>query len=160
MTQEEVENAKKTAAELLVGAQLDRFTVSSLIVSICFVKLPKVAHLPVSIWLSASGQTVFLKTEGVASKGISIPGEDDFFAAREKLLGQLYTLIGKEITAVDIDPSGVLELRFENGSLVFAGDDTDLEEIWTITSDTPEPYGDQPWAVVLTDERDLVTRKP
>ena len=160
MTQEEVDNATKTAYELLVGAQLDRFTVSSLIVGICFVKLPKVAHLPVSIWLNASGQAGFLKTEGIASNGISIPRGDDFFAAREKLLGQLYRLIGKEITAVDIDPSGALELRFETGNLVFAGDDTDLEEIWAITSDTPEPYGDQPWAVVLTDQRELVTRRP
>lgn len=160
MKEKDINKARQAAATLLIGAQFDRFDVSSLVLNICFVRLPKVAELPINVWLSAAGRAVFIDKSGVPTNSVPESDSDDFFASREKLLGQLYRLIGKEITEIDIDPSGILELHFESGNLIFAGDETDLEEIWSITSDTPEPYAKHDWAVTLTDERELVTRRP
>lgn len=160
MKEQDVENAKQATSELLVGAQFDRFTVSSLVVNICFVRLPKTPNLPIDIWLSATGQAVFIEEAVGRVENITPPGGDDFFDSRAKFLGQIYYLIGKKVTEVDIDPNGVLELSFEKRSLIFARDETDLEEIWSVTSKTPDPYAKQEWAITLTDDGQLVTRKP
>ena len=156
----QVENAEEALGALLAGAELSHFQTYSLVLNLCFRKLPKTDNLPVEVWLSATGRATFIAKTGVPTNNVPDSESDDFFDSREKLLGQLYRLIGKEITEIDIDPSGILELSFEKGNLIFAGDETDLEEIWSVTSDTPEPYAKHDWAVTLTDERELVTRRP
>lgn len=158
---EQIKTAKEVTETLMIGAQIDCFQVYSTVLNISFNKLPKAHNLPVNLWLSATGKITFLETENAASNEIKKLGKsDDFFDSREKLLGQLYRLIGKEIIEIDIDPSGVLELHLGSGNLIFAGDEVNFEEIWSVTSDTPEPYANHDWAVTLTDERQLVTRKP
>jgi hypothetical protein len=152
--------ANETVEILLLGAQFDRFRVSSTVLELSFLRLPKVRDLPISVWLTLTGSADFLKNESVASTALAINGNDDFFDAREKLLGLLYRLIGKTVELVYIDPDGVLQLQFESTSIVFFSDKNVGEEVWAVTSETPEPYAEQSWAVTLTDDQDLVTRRP
>lgn len=160
MSPEQISNAEETARTLLLGTTLDHFRVYSLILNLDFLRMPMAGELPADIWLSASGQATFLETSAAASYDMSAAGRSDFFKTRKKILEEIYPLIGKKIMAVGINPSGTLELAFETGSLLFSGGQTDLEQIWSITSDTSEPYGNQDWSVTLTDRQELVTHRP
>ncbi len=153
-------DAKEAINILLLGAQLDSLRVFSSVIDINFLRLPKVKNVPTSVWLSVTSQVQFWPSSTQVTNVIKASGDDDFFQSRKKALVDIYSVIGNTVTAIDIDPSGVLELYFDVGTLSLAGDPADLEEIWSITSDTPEPYGNQDWAITLTDQRELVTRRP
>ena len=156
----QLKNAEEAVKTLFTGSQLSHFQVYSIVINLCFRKLPKLIGHPVESWLNSTGRIAFVSKLESISNDIVADKDYDFFDSRERVLEEVYRLIGKEVLEIDIDPTGILELRFETGNLIIAGDETDLEEIWSVTSDTPEPYGDQDWAITLTDQGELVTRQP
>jgi frataxin-like iron-binding protein CyaY len=154
-----LEAANDNARTLLCGTQLDSFRVSSTVLEINFLRLPKARKLPLSIWLSVTGPAALLENEGIGSKIQSSHEKDAFFDARERLIGLLYRLIGETVITTSINFNGVLQVQFEHSSLALFYDDEPSEEVWAITSETPEPYADQSWVVCLTDEPNLVTHR-
>lgn len=85
----------------------------------------------------------------------------DFFARRAAALGEVYRLIGQEVTAANVSDSGALQIHLGGKRLrAEAGDDTDLEEVWSVASDSPATTADHRWHVSLDDSGVISARVP
>lgn len=151
------QRASKVVSDLLYGAQLDTIRVYSLIIQLGFVCLGRASSLPNEVWISISGT---LLVEGGTSTVRELASSRDFFACRASILGDVYQLIGQEVAAANVSDLGVLEIHLGGCRLRAEADDTDLEEVWSVVSDSPEPTVDHQWYVVLDDSGVISVRAP
>lgn len=158
MSIDQIGIAEDASRLLLVGATLDNFRVHSLALDLNFLRLPKIGILPVSIWLCCTGQVSY--SSYTPSNDTAQGADSDFFSTRTETLGYLFGLIGNQVIGIDIGSDGTLSLKFQNGELLVNGEQPDLDMIWTIASDSPQPYGDQKWVVTLSAQGELFTRRP
>ena len=150
--------ASKIVLDLLSGAQLDTIRVHSLIVQLGFVCLGRAGNLPDEVWVSVSG-TLFV--EGDTSMVGESASSRDFFARRVSALGEAYQLIGQEVTAASVSDSGTLQIYLGGKRLrAEADDDTNLEEVWSVASDSPETTAGHRWHVSLDDSGAISVRAP
>lgn len=152
------QGASQVVWDLLRGAQLDTIRVYSLIVQLGFVCLGRAGNLPDEVWVSVSGT---LLVEGDTSMVGESASSRDFFARRASALGEVYRQIGQEVTAASVSDSGALQIHLGGKSLrAEADDDTGLEEVWSVVSDSPEATADHRWHVSLDDSGAIYARVP
>lgn len=132
---------------LLYGTQLDTIRVYSLIMQLGFIRLGAAKSLPNEIWVSLSGN---LCLAGEPSIGVN--PSMDFFERRAHALGAVYQLIGKKVTAARVSDSGALQIDIGGTCiLVEADQDTNLEEVWSVMSDSAETNANHRGHVSLDD---------
>lgn len=152
------QGASRVVSDLLRGAQLDSIRVYSLIVQLGFVCLGRAGNLPDEIWVSISGS---LFVEGDTSMVGESESSRDFFARRASALGEVYRLIGQEVAVAGVSDSGALQIRLGGKSLrAEADDDTGLEDVWSVSSDSPDVTADHRWHVSLDDSGAISARLP
>lgn len=152
------QGASQIVFRLLLGAQLDTIRVYSLIVQLGFVCLGDAGDSPDEIWVSASGTLIVDEESSMVGE---LGSAADFFARRAAALGKVYQLIGEEVTTANVSESGELQISF-GGRRVRAGaeEGTDLEEVWSVVSDSPETTADHRWRVSLDDSGALSAHVP
>ena len=85
----------------------------------------------------------------------------DFFARRASMLSAVYRLIGQEVTAASVSDSGALQIHLGDKHLRAGADDhANLEEVWSVVSDSPETTADHRWHVSLDEFGALFARIP
>ena len=152
------QGASQVVWDLLRGAQLDTIRVYSLIIQLGFVGLGRADNLPDEVWVSVSGT---LHVKGDTSMVWEVAPPQGFIARRASVLGEVYRLIGQEVTAADVSDSGALQIHL-GGKLLRAeaDDDTGLEEVWSVASDSPDAAADHRWHVSLDDSGAISARLP
>ena len=144
MTFENQKTANAITKQLLEGVQLDSIQISSTVLNINFMRLPKHKSLPISVWISTTSNAVFSKNEEI------LPSKyENFFERRALTIKSLYQSIGEYITHADVLPGGQLKLKIGTQFLSIIHDFENEEEIWSITSDNPDPFGNQDWKVSM-----------
>lgn len=138
----DVEKTKSFVACKLVDAQLDSFRVYSLELQLNFVGDETDEGLR-SYWLCITGNVSFFDGE-------------DTYLDRADVVANLYHLLGEKITGVEIEAGGAL-LLYCDGKVVTARTDKDnLEVVWSLTPESPDPNFRHGWSVTLTDNSELV----
>jgi hypothetical protein len=159
LSPESLLHAKNAATDMLVGALLDSIRVFSLEVQLGFSRLPAVNPFPFAVWLCTMARLDILR-EGAAQPALEAECPDaEFFQSRAVALSQLHGLIGREITSLEIHPGGAFEIVLDRKRLIIRPNNNDFDEVWAIRSDSPEPFGQQGWSVVL-DQNQLNVRRP
>jgi hypothetical protein len=144
--------ASEIVCSLLQGAQLDTLRIYSLVMQLGFFRPENVADLPAEAWVSLSGTLVNEQAEPVAP--------EDFFERRASALSAAYRLIGQRVTSAHVLDSGALRIRFGERSLRVEADDTNLEEVWSVMSDSSEPAADHSWWASLHESGELSAHAP
>jgi hypothetical protein len=142
---------------LLGGAQLDTIRAYSLVMQLGFVRLSANDGLPKEIWVSLSGK---FSVEGEPSATGRGSSTEDFFGLRASTLGAAYLLIGKQVTAASVSDSGSLQIDIGGKHFRAEADNANLEEVWSVMSDSPEATSDHRWFVALDDSGALSARLP
>ncbi|WP_420412064.1 hypothetical protein [Roseibium sp.] len=145
------------ASILLNGCQLDTIRIHSLVIQLGFICVGRSAPLPIEAWLSLSGDFA------VTGSNFSLPysSKNDFFQRRALMLGKSYMLIGEKVTSADILETGTLQINLGSAS-IFAGvsEEANFENIWELTSGTPNTNANQSWYVSLADDGSFSSQKP
>jgi hypothetical protein len=153
-----VQGASGVVSTLLRGAQLDSIRVYSLIVQLGFVRVGAEGNLPGEVWISISGALILEEDSSMAQESASLR---DFFVRRAAVLGAVYRLVGREVTAAGVSASGALQVHFGGQCLRGEADDeVNLEEVWSVASDSPDTRAEHRWYVSLDDAGALSTRLP
>jgi hypothetical protein len=150
--------ASEVVSDLLCGAQLDTIRVYSLIVQMGFVCLGAAGNSPDEVWVSVSGALNVGEDHSTVGES-ALPQE--FFARRASAIGAVYQLIGQKVTAASVSESGALQIQFGGRRMRAEADkDANLEEVWSVVSDSPETTTDHRWYVSLDDSGALSARVP
>jgi hypothetical protein len=148
----------EVVSTLLHGAQLDTIRVYSLAMQLGFVRPSAVDGLPNEVWVSLSGT---LCLEGTSSILGDAEPPKDFFEHRASILGAVYLLIGREVTSACVSDSGALLVHLGSTCLSAAVDkDMNLEEVWSVMSDSSESTADHQWYVSFDGSGALSVRTP
>jgi len=151
---------ERVLRHLFSGARLDSVTFRSVELTLGFfnAEADKNREQPGYVWLTTIASATIARSGGFAS---SAPGtQAGFHEGRTALVGQLYQLLGDSVFSATIAPDGALGLQFTDHALdVRAGED-EQDEIWSVTSDTPEPLGEHRWRVTLSNSGRLVVKQP
>ena len=149
--------ATDVVLKLLRGTQFDTIRVFSLIVQLGFVRTGLVQDLPQEVWIVLSGN---LQVGNQTAPDFK-PTPGDFFSRRANALSDCYHLIGKEVSDARVADSGTLEITLSKAKIcVEADEEGDLEEIWGVMSETPNPMTEHQWYVSLDDSCRLSAHVP
>lgn len=127
------------AQELLVGAYLDSFIVTSVSILLRFINpsLKEGSNLYVNGYFTCSAKVV---RRGATR---SSREESDFFIERSRFIGEMFFCIGKGIENVHVEGDGTLVLVTGEASVElqvhpedFEGDDS----VWSVSVDSEESY--------------------
>jgi hypothetical protein len=77
-----------------------------------------------------------------------------------RFLPAIYGLLGAEIASAAIATDGSLSLQMDRHVVRLLPMADEPDEIWSVTSDTPEALGDHRWRVTLSDSGRLVVKRP
>lgn len=158
MNSTEAQRASATVASLLRGAQLDTIRIYSVVVQLGFVRLGDQAGLPGEIWLVVSGD---LRVSDASERGESSGVSLGFFDRRASALGAIYARIGQYVSSARVSVAGVLEIELGDARVLAQADqEGDLEEIWSVMSDSPEPHAPHQWFVSFDDSGNVSVRVP
>lgn len=138
--------ANRKLNEHLLNSQLDRLIVSSVELRLCFLieALPKR-----EIWVTVTG---------AASIDEDVESRSDFFVQRSRFISQVYLLIGKIISDVEVNEYGQLKILINSSTLIIEPDNESFEEVWSVTPDSSLQFGEYDWFVTYTDERELLVK--
>jgi hypothetical protein len=144
------------ADKLLCGLQLDTLRVYSLIVQLGFIRLHEADGLPDEVW------GVFSCDVAVRSQNHNHHrNQDSFIDRRAAALRGLYLLIGLRVSKVNIIQSGDLEIEFGEATLTTSWNrDVNLEECWSLMSDSPNTDADHAWYLGLDEFGALSLKTP
>jgi hypothetical protein len=143
-----MEDASKAISQLLVGASLDSFRVFSTILLIGFYRSDNGLGLPSEVWLSCSGKIIVNAKE---DHGLNLKQEENFFLQRVSAIGKLFEIIGSSVEATKIGPLGSLSIEMDGVEIRCESDDENLEEIWSVMSDSPDTSEEHRWYIALDD---------
>jgi hypothetical protein len=150
--------ATKTVSKLLRGAQLDTIRVFSVIVQLGFIRIDIMQDLPQEIWIVISGN---LRVEKRFEKVFKKNRSGDYFGRRANALSDCYRLIGREVIDVSVLDSGRLEISINQAKICVEMDqEGNLEEVWSVMSESPNPVENHEWYVALDDSGQLSARLP
>jgi hypothetical protein len=151
------QNCSELVSNLLHGTQLDTIRIYSLIVQLGFIRTDRTSEssaLPSEVWVTVSGDfcvEMSPKTESGTTR--------DFFEKRSLMLARAYLLIGKEVTFANVSKSGLLEIHLMNNIIYAKPDDEEnMEEVWTVTSESPDVNFHHQWYISLDDTGCLSVR--
>jgi len=152
------ELASETVNALLCGMSLDSIRVYSAVVLLGFFRSGSVTKVD-EAWISVSGG-LWVESLSQAPKQSVDMKNSSFFYQRATVLGELYLLIGKEVSSANVDLSGALEVVFGQTQIRANSDGDDFEEIWAVMSNTPDADKDHDWYVSLDDAGQVTTKSP
>ncbi len=72
----------------------------------------------------------------------------------------LSLLIGEDIRSACVSAQGWLELQVADGCVRIGPDRLNTEEVWAVTTDSPDPSRPHRWSVVLDDAGVVSVRTP
>jgi hypothetical protein len=147
-------NASKSIAVLLSGAQLDTLRVYSVALCLGFVRLGASDQRPNEVWVVLSGDISVHDASGKSQRA------NEFLARRENAVAALYRLIGQEVVSAQVCESGQLKIFFEQGEVVVERGEADLEEVWGVMSDSPNPADEHQWHVCFDDSGRFLLKEP
>ncbi len=154
MTEKISNTALEVSRYLLCGTYLDNIRVYSSSIEICFSRLNE-QEKPSEIWVTS--------TAAVRVCGPSITAT---FAAgavldqRGVALYMLCQLIGEDVTSVQILDDRLLDFSLGGCEVRLYADEANTEEVWSITSDSPDPMFKHRWSITLDELGDLVVCVP
>lgn len=154
----EYKSASETISVLLCGTSLDSIRIYSAIIMLGFFRPVSTTNLPIEAWISVSG---YMRMEPL-NRAPETPAyaSSDFFAQRASILGELYLLMGKEISAARVSHAGGLEIEIGERRIRANSDGDDLEEIWAVMSDSPDANKDHSWYISLDDSGHVIVKSP
>lgn len=131
--------ANAAIQQLLVGAYLDSFNVSSVSVSLRFINsvLKNGVNLCVDSYFTCPAEVVGSRCE------VSEAAAEDFFIGRSRFIGEICKCIGKAIEGLNVEAGGGLVLEIE-GALVklhVSSDDWENDDsVWSISMDGSDAH--------------------
>lgn len=146
---------------ILPGAKLESVTFRIAELTLCFVNpdADEAQGLPTYVWLTTVSDARVLDS-AAASRRASDGRDDSFPDGRARFLSAIYGMLGDEISAVAIAGDGALTLQAPQHAVVLQPADSEPEEIWSVTSETPGPLGEHRWRVTLSNSGRLVVKRP
>jgi hypothetical protein len=155
----EQRSAETVLRAILRGAELDSVTFRSTVLTLGFVDLAAEGRedRPVYVWLSTIANAEAIEDGAEADLDPSIEALPE---SRARFLPEAYRLLGKEVGEIAIASGGSLMLTLPGAAMLIHRESSDLDEVWSVTSDTPEVMGDSRWRVTLFDNGRLVVKRP
>ena len=146
---------------ILHGAQLESVTFRSTELTLCFFspEADEAQGLPAYVWLSTVSDTR-VRDGSAASRQASDGSFEAFQDSRALFLPSIYRVMGDEVSSIAISGDGALTLELTQQAIVLQPGDSEPDEIWTVTSDTPETLGEHRWRVTLWNSGRLVVKQP
>lgn len=142
--------ATEILSKLLCGAELDTIRLYSTVTQFGFLRFEPALDVPKEIWLSVDSEIVLEKIQS-----------EDVGNHKSSALDSIRLLIGIEVTEVNVEDSGKLMIRFNDVFLCLTTDEHPKpEEIWSVTSESPNSYGEQRWQIALDVNGNLSARTP
>ena len=132
--------ACESISRMLVGAYLDCFSVSSIVVSLKFINDSSCAGHSLYVENEFSCDAV-IRTDDNFETNYSA---EDFFTRRAKFLSDIYSLIGMEVTKIDLGVDGSLSISIGESIVFVKISEEDGEE------------GDSAWKVEMEASADHV----
>lgn len=131
------------ARYLLLGACLDSVRVYSSSLVLCFARLNE-QEKPDEIWITSTGPV-----RAYAPDLLAPSVADALLDQRGAALYVLCQLIGEDVSSVGVSGDGVLEFSLGACTVQVRADEVNTEEVWSITSDSPDPTHQHRWSVTL-----------
>ncbi len=128
----------------------------SLILQLGFVRLNSIDDLPSEIWVSIAGR---LSIKGDATAENLTPS-DDFFDQRASALATLYPLLGQLVAGAALSDKGSLQIDVGGKRICVDAEEAELEEVWSVTSDSPDASVLHRWQITLDDCGALAVHTP
>lgn len=139
-----IDNIKLVKSALenrLIGAEIDSIRVYGVELQINFLLQGKDGFE--SYWVSSTGAVC------VACSGV-------LYCQRCDVVGSLCEVVGSRVSAVDIEADGRMSLSCDGRLISIAKDESGFEIAWAFTPDSPSPYEEHRWSLVLTEDSELV----
>lgn len=125
--------SQKFLGAKLVGTELDSFRVYNSILELSF-------RGKEDCWLTITGEIVL----------------DGKCVEHSAALTTFHEIIGDKVAKLKIDSRGCLSIDFDKGRNVVCTVGDSFEDVWSVSPNSSNPYGDHKWCVTLTDEAELV----
>lgn len=156
----EQRTANGVLSAILPGARLEAVTFRSRLLTMGFFNDAAAGSpdRPAYVWVGTIAAAVL--AEAGAGRGVAASGTEAFQQGRGQFLPAVYRLLGEEVTAVSIAEDGALTLEVGRQAITLLPDADEPDEIWSVTSDTPEALGDHRWRVTLSNSGRLVVKQP
>lgn len=146
--------ALRVARYLLLGAYLDSLRVYSSSLELRFARLNE-QERPNEVWIAF--------TSGIRVEAPSLHSSPAVDALHDKRGAALYVLcqmIGEEVSSVEIAGSGALLFHLGSCCVQLHLDEVNTEEVWSITSDSPDPNHKHQWSVTLDEFGQVAVHVP
>ncbi len=128
---------KGKLSDYLLGANLDKIVIYSVVVQLCFISSRDNSY----VWVSASCDCFFDEQKN----------DRDFFENRKIFFNKIYDAMGKDVSGVDILQNGTLIITIDNKKVIFSAGNDDSEIIWSVTSDIPEQFENHRFSIRLVE---------
>lgn len=154
MIEKNPQAASQVASYLLIGAHLDSVRVYSSSLVLCFARLNE-QQRPDEVWITSTGRI------RVSAPNFIAPAVTDALLDQRGLaLYVLCQLIGEDVSSVHIFGDGALEFSLGGCGVQLHADEVSTEEVWSITSDSPDPNYQHRWSVTLDELGDVSVHVP
>jgi len=152
--------AQGILSEILCGMYLDSIHVHSIAMNLGFLRTlerqgPK---NPSEIWISIMSTVRVVDSTAPIEEAVRAGDESSFFSLREEALRDIYRLLGKEISSVQVERRGELILSVQGKNIVITRDEAEFEEIWSVMDRTPDVSQDHELHITLADENRIVSK--
>jgi hypothetical protein len=160
MSSNSIERAQGALSKLLCGTTLDSIRAYSVVVQLGFFRSDDKGDLPREVWLTTTGSLRLIGANDDTSQSLDGCQERNFFEQRANVLKEIYMLIGKSVSSININMGGNLNIELGGKTLVASPDSENYEEVWAVMSDTPAADQDHQWYVGLDDTYEMIVRMP
>lgn len=144
MTELSLDSGREIASFLLEGTYLDSVLIYSSSVVLCFSRARSMEK-PRDVWVSSTGDIKVLMPGSLSLTSRVEP------TGRTLAIGLLSELIGQDVDSAQILDEGALSITLGPNQVQLAQEAVDAEEVWSITSDSPDPSYKHQWSVTLDD---------
>lgn len=162
----EVDPGERRSAEtvlriILRGVQLESVTFRSTVLTLGFFNpgAEDREDRPAYVWLTTIGGAAITDDPSALTSGED-RGGGSFEDRRAEFLSTVYRLLEDEVAAVTLAADGALTLALSARAIVLMPVPDEEDEIWSVTSDTPETFGEHRWRVTLSNSGRLVIKQP
>ncbi|UML78823.1 hypothetical protein [Leptospira kirschneri] len=142
--------------KLLLGAQLDSIRAYNIALDLEFNQIGK-PKLPITIYFTTSNPIWIIQDK---DKTYEIDYKTDFFKQREKIISELYSLIGQEVRFVRVSNKGELTFAFYEKTFFLSRNTEEFETIWEIMDNTTDVKVNHDWHISWLEYNDVDLKIP